>query len=991
MIVTSPTRFWTRTLTTASGIALVAAMATIPAGAAHATTVYVVAQQNPSCSDSGAGTASAPFCTITAATKKSTAGDTVSVGSGTYHEQVTAPGGVTFQAASSSVEVVGADDLSSATWTAPVTGNAWTTQLGATALPAQVFAADSALTKAPAADQTTANSWFYVTTTRTLYVDLGGPAPAPSDALSAVRSYGFLVRNPVSSVTVQGFTVSATGVAGVQLEACTGCTVTNVTVQGSRTYGISDTNGTNDTITGADVSNNASIGIRLNGTTSSSVSSSTATANGYHGISVQGGSAAHVFGNLATDNLTPGVRKATGIDVSAGSLNAVVERNVAHDNDDSGIEIYTGSTGAVVRRNVSYDNGDHGVDISASPNATVVSNTAVGNLASGLNVEGSSTGTVLRDNIAVDNAVNTTRSKGNIRVEAGSTTGTTIDHDLVFQSDGTTALYEWNGVLYGSLAALRTATSQEQHGLAADPGFVGLGSRNLQLGPASPALDAADSSVPGWAGKDQAGASPVDQPDVADTGSGPVTYADLGAWERTTLPPDAPPVAALTVTPAQPLTGQDTVLDASGSTDDHGIVQYSFVCDAGQTATTGTSATKTCVYQAPGDHHPAVTVTDRAGHTDTASKTVTVDAAPVAPTAGVVADPASASQNEPVQVDAGSSQPGAWATITSYQFRCGDQPAMPAQQSPIASCTFATVGTKTVSVVVTNSFGMTDTASVDVPVVVGDPPTAALAADQSSVPQGAPVQIDAGDSTAGRFATITSYQFRCGDQPAMPAQQSGTATCTFTDVGTKTVSVVVTNSFGRTDTASVDIAVTAGDPPTAVVAADVTSVPQGAPVQLDASASTAGRFATITSYQFRCGNQTAMPAQKSPTATCAFRDTGSGTATVVVTNSLGRTDTAQVSVTVVAGEPPTARLHLSRRIIHVGRLLRLDASRSTGTEFSKVVSYRFKCGSHTRTKWQRSATRSCRFHRPGRMRIVLWVRSDLGLVDRAVRWVRVRR
>jgi parallel beta-helix repeat protein len=891
-------RFWNRILTSATGVALVAAMAALPASGAYASTVYVVAQQNPSCLDSGPGSASTPFCTISAAAKKSTAGDTVSVDTGTYHEQVTAPSGVTFQAASSSVRVVSTDDLSSATW-APTAGSAWTTVLGVNALPAQVFAGNTALPKAPAADQTTANTWFYVTATHTLYVDLGGRAPTTGDALEAVRSYGFLART-VTDVTVQGFTVLQPAIAGVQLDACTRCAVGNVTVQDSRTYGISDSNGTNDAIAGADVSNSGSIGIRLFGTTSSSVTSSTATANGYHGISVQGGSGAHVSGNLTTDNLTPGVRKATGIDVSAGSVDALVEDNISHDNDDSGIEIYTGSTGAVVRRNVSYDNGDHGVDISASPNATVVSNTAVGNLASGLNVEGGSTGTLLRDNVSVDNAVNTTRSKGDIRVEAGSTTGTSIDRDLVFQSDGTTALFEWDGLLYSSLAGLRSATSQEQHGLVADPAFVNRGSRDLHLGPTSPAMDAADSSVPGWAGHDQAGAAPVDQPDVTDTGAGPVTYADLGAWERTALPLDTPPVAALTVTPSAALTGQDVLLDASASTDDHGIVQYSFVCDTGGTTTDGASANTTCRYQAPGTYHPAVTVTDRAGHTASVSRSVTVDAAPVAPTAALTADPTTPKQNQPVQVDASG-------------------------------------------------------------------------------------------STAGQWATISSYRFQCGDQPPMPAQPSATATCVFADTGTHTVSVVVTNSFGRTDTAGVDVAVAIGDPPSAAVVEDRTSVSQGEPVQLDASGSTAGQWATITSYRFQCGGQSPMPAQQSPTATCAFRDTGTGTVTVMVTDSQGMTDTASVQVTVVKGEPPTARLLLSHAFVRVGHLLRLNASRSTGTAVSDVVAYRFKCGGHHATGWHARATHACRFHQPGRVRVRLWVRSDLGLVDRAVRWVRIRR
>ncbi len=227
------------------------------------------------------------------------------------------------------------------------------------------------------------------------------------------------------------------------------------------------------------------------------MTSSFAHSNGFHGISVQGGAGVHVTGNTATGNLTPGIRRAAGIDVSSASLNALVERNISHDNDDSGLEIYTGSTGAVVRRNISYDNGDHGIDISASANATVVSNTSVSNSAAGLNVEGGSTATTLRNNISVDDAVGTDRSKGDIRVDSASVAGTSIDHDLTFQTNGATPLFEWDAVVYPSLAGLRAATNQEAHGLAADPQFVDRDDRDLQLGPVSPALDAADSSTPG--------------------------------------------------------------------------------------------------------------------------------------------------------------------------------------------------------------------------------------------------------------------------------------------------------------------------------------------------------------------------------------------------------------------------------------------------------------------------------------------------------------
>ena len=184
---------------------------------------------------------------------------------------------------------------------------------------------------------------------------------------------------------------------------------------------------------------------------------------------------------VSTGNDKPTDRVATGIDVSGGSTGTIVERNTTSGNDDTGIQVYSGSTGTIVRRNVTYDNGDHGVDLNNAPGTTVVSNTSVGNFTSGLNVEGGSTNVTLRNNISVDDATNSPRAKGNIRVDAGSVTGTTIDRDLVFQTAGSSTLVEWAGTNYVTLAAAQAGTGQEAHGVSQAPLFASLAARDLRL------------------------------------------------------------------------------------------------------------------------------------------------------------------------------------------------------------------------------------------------------------------------------------------------------------------------------------------------------------------------------------------------------------------------------------------------------------------------------------------------------------------------------
>lgn len=70
---------------------------------AAAATTYVVDNTNASCSDSGPGTSTQPFCTIVAAAKKALSGDTVQVSAGTYTGTSVNPAnsGVTFTASPS--------------------------------------------------------------------------------------------------------------------------------------------------------------------------------------------------------------------------------------------------------------------------------------------------------------------------------------------------------------------------------------------------------------------------------------------------------------------------------------------------------------------------------------------------------------------------------------------------------------------------------------------------------------------------------------------------------------------------------------------------------------------------------------------------------------------------------------------------------------------------------------------------------------------------
>jgi hypothetical protein len=121
------------------------------------------------------------------------------------------------------------------------------------------------------------------------------------------------------------------------------------------------------------------------------------------------------------------------------------------------------------------------------------------------------------------------RTRGNIRVDSTSTSGATVDSNLVYLTSPDT-MYVWGSTSYTSLAAFQNATGQEPNGLYGNPDWVSTGA-NFHLSPGSPAIDSADSGASGETTTDLEGNGRVDDPGTANSGIGPRGYDDRGAYE----------------------------------------------------------------------------------------------------------------------------------------------------------------------------------------------------------------------------------------------------------------------------------------------------------------------------------------------------------------------------------------------------------------------------------------------------------------------------
>jgi parallel beta-helix repeat protein len=539
-----------------------------------------------------------------------------------------------------------------------------------------------------------------------------------------IRSSGTST-NPIVFTAAPGATVTVSGQShGFTISGRSWITVSGFTVTDTSSFGIYASNSSNVTISsnhvsyaGQPVSGATASGIRLSGTTDSLAVGNTADHNTYAGVEVMAGSTRNeVRGNTTFANASGYTRRAPGIRVYQATGNTI-DRNITHDNEDSGFECYTGANDSLIYNNVSYANGDHGIDDYGCTGNRILGNSVYDNVTAGINVEGNSTGATLANNISVDNGIGSPRTHSNIRVEHGSTPGTTLDNDLVFLTRQDTLLI-WDSVSYSTLAAFQAVSGQEAHAVVSDPHWAGASTGNFHLNADSPAIDAANSGVSGWPSTDIENNPRVDDLSVSSSGSGPRPYDDRGAYEFQPDGADQPPSASLSVTPDSGPAPLAVSADASTSSDSDGTPISTYTFDFGDgSAAVGpqASAVASHAYESTGTYTVTVTVTDTAGLASTATATVQASSASdQPPSAALTVSPASGPAPLSVTADASASSDTDATPIDNYTFDFGDGSVVGPQASAFASHVYQAAGSYTVTVTVTDTAGLSSTATAAV-------------------------------------------------------------------------------------------------------------------------------------------------------------------------------------------------------------------------------------------------------------------------------------
>ncbi|MFJ6618611.1 right-handed parallel beta-helix repeat-containing protein [Kitasatospora sp. NPDC091335] len=234
--------------------------------------------------------------------------------------------------------------------------------------------------------------------------------------------------------------------------------------------------------------------------------------------------------DVSFDNID--VSGGNGIRITNGSDKVLFGRGAFGYVQGPAITVDGGSTGTVVTTNqvqANYVPEMTGILVKDAPNTVVVSNSVTSSCFAGIVLDGTSTGAVVENNV-----VNTAKNQNSacadpatatgITVGANAVAGTKADYNLIDPSSGAAA-YKWAGTPYTTQAAFTGATGQGTHDFVA--------STWVQKGPDAPVdhrIDSADENAPGMLPSDRGAWAPVDNPTIANTGTGS-GIRDRGAYE----------------------------------------------------------------------------------------------------------------------------------------------------------------------------------------------------------------------------------------------------------------------------------------------------------------------------------------------------------------------------------------------------------------------------------------------------------------------------
>jgi len=293
------------------------------------------------------------------------------------------------------------------------------------------------------------------------------------------------------------------------------------------------------------------------------------------------------------------------------------------------------------------------------------------------------------------------------------------------------------------------------------------------------------------------------------------------------------------------------------------------------------------------------TVTDSDGDTNSATRTVTVNAPDTNPTAAISSPSANVTITQGGAVNFAATVTSGNAPYT-HAWNFGTSGVASQTVEDPGSVTFNTIGTFTVTYTVTDSDGDTNSATRTVTVTAADTnPSAAISSPSANVTitQGGAVNF-AATVTSGNAPYTHAWNFGTSGVANQTVEDPGNLT--FNTIGAFTVTYTVTDSDGDTNSATRTVTVTAADTnPTASISnpsANV-SIVQGGSVSFAATV-TSGNAPYTHAWSF--GTSGVANKTVEDPGSLVFSKVGTFSATYTVTDSDGDTSSATRTVTVTA-------------------------------------------------------------------------------------------
>ncbi len=977
-------------------------------------TDFYVDKTSPVCSDSGNGTSSAPFCTITKGVSRLQAGNALYIGDGTYAETI--------------------KPSASGTASAPITITSWPGRnpvIGTGVANGAYISARSYISLSNLTFTGTTGDGVYVTKSDHITVRGNTVTNAGRQAQSATAP-GISIRTTNNSLVADNNTNHNSDTGIYVTSTSTGNTVTNNQSSFNAQGWQRNANGINVTSPGNVISGNVThdnedTGIQLyTGANNNLVTLNVTYNNGDHGIdnlNVTGGT---IVGNTVFRNCTSGINLEGA---TSGSYR--IANNIAVDN-----AVYPAYAGISCARRA----GNIGVWDGAQ-NSTLVDHNLVYLSKTGVMYAWGTTYTSLA-------AMRTASGQEAAGVQADPKFADTSTWDLSLR-EGSPAIDRGDSGVPGEQATdilgyPRVRDPNVPNTFAAGPRlYDDLGAYEFQpdlpppvqqpvaaltLTPTSgsaPLLVSADASGSndpqgqtlsysfdfgdGTTLSGQPGAVASHTYDAAGTYTVTVTARNTSGLTGTASrsvavaappPPVQPPTASLVMTPSNGVAPLSVRADASASSDPQGqALTYAFDFGDGTTVAAQSSPTASHVYTAVGTFTAKVTVRNASGLSTTTTATETVTAPPVVqpPTASLSVTPASGDAPLAMTADASASSDPQGQAL-SYAFDFGDGATVAASASATASHTYTAAGSYTVTVTVTSASGLSSSAartvSVTTPPPPVQPPVARLAVTPTNGTAPLDVTADASTSSDPQAQTL-SYAFDFGDGTTVPASAAATAKHTFTAAGSYTVAVTVTNTSGLMATDQRSVTVSAPPPPHQPPTASLSLTPSSgtAPVLVSADASgSSDPQGQALSYAFDFGDGTTVPASPTATASHTYTTPGSYTVTMTVANTSGLTATSQKTVTVAAPpppvQPPTASLSVTPTSGTAPVSVTADASASRDPQ-GQALSYAFDFGDGTTVPASSTATASHTYTTAGNYAVTVTVTNASGLMATDSRGVTV--